>query len=270
MTENKIHCGCGSYVCKSSYSTHITTSKHKKFIKSQVAQLDDKTAISPPPKKIKTGQQPLSLNTPTLKLFIARRGSGKSHLMKSILHTCMKQKRFEWVYVFSLTAFNKEWSNVVGPKNVCADFSPAWITSLMKAQSKLVEKGKIRPGLIIFDDMVGTAKWKDPVITQLAIASRHYHITVWISSQYYTSLPPLIRQNADYCFLLNTINETVSKKLAEEFPTSQYPKWQDLMTFAEEATQDHGVFFINNIGNVKITQYRAPAKLEPFTIKHKR
>jgi hypothetical protein len=177
---------------------------------------------------------------------VAKRNSGKSHLMKHLLHKLMKEKAFDWVLVFSATKFNNEWCDIVGEKNVCDEFNPDWVMNLLDKQGALVKKRKAKPGLILIDDMIGTANFKSDVITKIAIASRHYKITCWISSQYYTKLPPVIRQNSDYVYILNNINETVSRKIHEEFPCATFKTWKDVYAYAEEATQNFGVMLINN------------------------
>jgi len=110
----------------------------------------------------------------------------------------MKRKQFQWIIVFSATKFNGEWSEIVGEKCVYDDFNADMVTALLANQAKLVKKKKAKPGLLLFDDMIGTAKYKSDIMSKIAIASRHFLISVWITSQFTTKMPPLIRQNSDY------------------------------------------------------------------------
>ena len=52
----------------------------------------------------------LVLTTPHLGLFVARRSSGKKHLV----YVLAKGGRFKWILVITPTAFNDEWSVIVG------------------------------------------------------------------------------------------------------------------------------------------------------------
>ena len=141
MTENKIHCGCGSYVCKSSYSKHTKTAKHNKFINVQVAELiPEKTnpnikhaearEYQEPEKRVKAKQPealllvkrhepPTTLTLPNknfLAMITGKRNSGKSHLTRWIIYHLTQQKRFKWFLVISPTgAFNGEW-DAIGKK----------------------------------------------------------------------------------------------------------------------------------------------------------
>jgi hypothetical protein len=124
----------------------------------------------------------ITIKTPTLSIFCARSNSGKSHLMKSILYTLARESKISWVYVLSSTAFNSEWADIVGPSNVSDKFNADWIQSLLEKQGELINKGKAAPGLLILDDMVGTANWNCDVMTKIAISARHYNISCWIST----------------------------------------------------------------------------------------
>jgi hypothetical protein len=60
------------------------------------------------------------------------------------------------------------------------------VTALLANQAKLVKKKQAKPGLLLFDDMIGTANFKSDIISKITIASRHFLISVWITAQYVT------------------------------------------------------------------------------------
>ena len=66
----------------------------------------------------------LTITTPHLALFVARRNSGKTHLQKFLLYTLARAHRFKWVLVITPTAFNGEWSAIVGEDAVLTVFDP--------------------------------------------------------------------------------------------------------------------------------------------------
>ena len=66
----------------------------------------------------------LQIKCPHLALFVARRNSGKSYLMRHLLHVLARGKKFRWVIVISPTKFNGEWSSVVGEEAVLDTFDP--------------------------------------------------------------------------------------------------------------------------------------------------
>jgi hypothetical protein len=199
------------------------------------------------------------LKTPNLMSVIAKRNSGKSHMLKHLLAGCMKRKQFKWVIIFSSTAFNGEWAKIVGDKNVYSEFDPDLITGLLENQAKLVKKKRGKPGLLLMDDMVGTANFKSDIMTKIAIASRHYYISCWITCQYYTKVPPTIRQNSDVCLILNSIGETIARKLCEEFPSTIHKHYRDIESYVNENTINFGCVMINNAQQCEYSIIRAPA-----------
>ena len=66
----------------------------------------------------------LILQCPHLCLFLARRNSGKSYLMRHLLHVLARGHKFKWVLVVSPTKFNQEWTSVVGDDAVLDTFIP--------------------------------------------------------------------------------------------------------------------------------------------------
>ena len=72
----------------------------------------------------------LILQCPHLCLFIARRNSGKSYLMRHLLHVLAKGKKFKWVLVVAPTKFNGFWSEIVGDDAVLDHFDEDQIATL--------------------------------------------------------------------------------------------------------------------------------------------
>jgi hypothetical protein len=209
----------------------------------------------------------IALQAPSLSIFCARSNSGKSHLMKSILYTLARESKIAWVYVLTSTSFNNEWSDIVGPGNVTDQFDVDWIEELMNKQGLLVKKNKSEPGLIIFDDMVGTANWNSDVMTKIAISARHYNISCWISTQWYFKLSPTLRGNCNYMYILNNVSDKIAKTLNEEIPAIQFNKAKDLQRYANLVTQNYGVLMYDNTGgNPRVYAIRAPPKIPRFKL----
>jgi hypothetical protein len=214
----------------------------------------------------------IALKAPTLSIFCARSNSGKSHLMKSILYTLARESKISWVYVLTSTSFNNEWSDIVGSNNVTDQFDVDWIEDLMNKQGLLVKKDKAEPGLIIFDDMVGTANWNSEIMTKIAISARHYNISCWISTQWYFKLSTTLRGNCNYMYILNNVSDKIAKTLHEEIPSIKFNKARELQQYANLVTQNYGVLMYDNTGgNPKVYAIRAPASIPKFKLlEHKK
>ena len=211
----------------------------------------------------------LKISTPNLSLFIARRNSGKSHLQKNLLYILAKGQRFKWVLVVTPTAFNGEWSAIVGEDNVLPVFDPEQIDRVMARQAELREDGIDNPGLLILDDCLGSANFQSDLFTRIASAGRHYRITVWASFQHYHKVPTVIRTNADYLFVLGVQNERVIKALWDEYGGLSFESAKELRAYVLRAIENYGALCVDNTAagsKSPVRPVRAPAKLPQFRI----
>ena len=213
---------------------------------------------------------PFVLENLKLATFVAKTGSGKSHLVNHLLYKSMERGHFKWVFVFTQSKCNKEWSDIVGPQNVYTKFDEVWLNELLKAQEIDVAKhGALHNnGLLLFDDMIGAARWSSAISDKLASASRHFGLSVWITSQLFTKIPPMIRMNSAYMFILNSVGPKNAKQIHEEFAIrKQFPRSSDLEAYCEEGILNHGIIKIDNSGaGCVVSNIRAPAKLKPFDV----
>ena len=103
----------------------------------------------------------LQIKCPHLALFVARRNSGKSYLMRHLLHVLAKGKKFRWVIVITPTRFNGEWSSIVGEEAVLDTFDPDQVSQLFDRQAELREDGVDNPGLLILERLSGCSKFPE-------------------------------------------------------------------------------------------------------------
>ena len=212
----------------------------------------------------------LTISTPHLALFVARRNSGKTHLAKFLLYTLARAQRFKWVLVICNTSFTGDWGAIIGPENVLPEFDGEQLENLMERQAQLREEGVDNPGLIIMDDLIGAAHFASDVFTRLACAGRHYKITCWIACQHLFKLAPCLRTNSDYLFILGVQNERVLKDLWDTFGGLGFNDVKALKEYALKATQSFGALVIDNTATGSkgspVRTVRAPGKLPLFTI----
>ena len=210
----------------------------------------------------------LTIKCPHLALFVARRNSGKSHLMAHLLHTLARGKKFNWVLVISPTAFTGAWAEIVGRDHVHSEFDAEMLEEIMEQQAELRDNNTDNPGLVILDDCLGAANFHSDTFTKLAASGRHYGITLWISFQSYFKSPTVVRTNTDYLFILGTQNERVVKALYDEFGGLGFESQAALRAYTASATANYGALCVDNLDQKAPTKIiRAPAKLPQFRIK---
>ena len=73
---------------------------------------------------------------------------------------------------------------------------------LFDRQAALREDNVSNEGLLILDGCLGAADFGSNLLTRIASAGRHYRVSMWVSAQHLWKLPPVIRGNYDYMFVL--------------------------------------------------------------------
>lgn len=164
----------------------------------------------------------IDLAQPTIYLCVARRGSGKSEMMRYLYH------HFKGYYstVFVVCPTEKTglgfWKQQGVPEdNIQTAYSDAWANKLM---DKLEEKNKgktkadgFRTLLILDDACNESVKFHSlHSIRRLAGRSRHFLLSTLISSQTLTSVPPTLRINA-CALMVGRLNRQSLELLEKEF-----------------------------------------------------
>jgi len=209
----------------------------------------------------------LVLQCPHLCLFIARRNSGKSYLMRHLLHVLAKGHKFKWVLVVTPTKFNQEWSSVVGDDNVLDTFDPKQIATLFDRQAALREDNVLNEGLLILDDCLGACNLQSDLFTRMASAGRHYRVSIWLAAQHLFKIPCVIRGNCDYAFVLGTQNDRVVKALWDEMGGLNFASWRELRAYTARAVESYGALTIDTHDQKSpVKPTRAPSKAAQFRI----
>ena len=209
----------------------------------------------------------LTLKCPHLALFVSRRNSGKSYLMRHLLHVLAKGHKFKWVLVVTPTKFNLEWSSIVGDDAVLDTFDEDQIATLFDRQAALREDNVSNEGLLILDDALGACNLQSELFTRMASAGRHYRVSIWLAAQHFWKVPPCIRGNADYLFVLGSQNDRVVKALWDEMGGLGFDSWRELRAYTARAVENFGCLAIDTHDQktpVKVT--RAPSKPAQFKI----
>ena len=207
-----------------------------------------------------------TIRTPNLSLFLGRRNTGKSTLMVHLLRTLCKAQKFAWVRVYSPTAFTGVWGSVVGEDHVSAVFDADELESILESQASIRSRGGDNPGLVILDDCLGACSFQNDLWTRIASSGRHYGLTFWLSAQHLFKLPPVVRSNACYTYLLGVQPDRVVKALHEEGGGLGL----DLPAFREKlacAVKDFGALVVDSHDQAHpLRTIRAPSRPTPFRL----
>lgn len=228
---------------------------------------------------------PASLKTDSVIVAVARRRSGKSYLIKDLLSH--HNDAFAAATVICPTEeFNRFYSEFVPPAFIHHEYDSQILERIIKRQkdlNKRIEADKMAKGysnvdmslLVIMDDVMSDVKWtNDPSIRFLFLNGRHLKVCFIVLSQYCKNLPPSLRSNVDYSFLLKEPSFENKKKLYESF-SAAFPNFEVFSQVLDQLTEDYGVMVLDNTGHsARIEEtvfwYRANVDIPPFTIGDRR
>ena len=173
-------------------------------------------------------------------VIIGKKNTGKSTLIKDIL--AHVSEIFPVVIAMSGSeSTNNFYKKMLPDIFVWHDINAskfAWIHQRQQEFGEKVRKGeKSFEGLLtgvglIIDDCIANVDWtKDDHLTWFITNGRHLPIILLIAVQSFKKLPPVIRTNIDYGFVLMCNNYTERKKIREE-----------LMGMVENKSQFDGIF----------------------------
>jgi hypothetical protein len=195
-------------------------------------------------------------STPAM-VMIAKRGSGKSVLCKSIL---AHFKDIPAISIISPTErINPFFSSFISNLYIYDEYKSSLITRILYRQDKMKEKKLTKTSLdsrlaLVMDDCLASKKsWmKDRQIMELLYNGRHYDITYILTMQYPLGIPPDLRLQFDYIFLLAEDNFSNQKRLYEHY-CGIIPTFDTFRQIFSQLTEDHGCMVIINTNRHKIS-----------------
>ena len=159
----------------------------------------------------------LDIEFPNVIVIVAKKFSGKTNLILDMINP----DEFENTFIITGTSHIGRLDSLVESEdNVLNCISDEFIERLEEFQ---IENDN-PPCLLIFDDFIGTGN--DPKklrkISKLASTGRHFNISIVFSSQDLTSIPIMMRRNAEYMFFGNNF-QNVIESIAKAFGTMSLP-----------------------------------------------
>ena len=188
-------------------------------------------------------------------VLIGKRETGKSFLVKDLL---WHHQSLPCGTVISGTeGSNQFYSKIVPSMFIHEEYSPLVIANVLKRQ-KLIAK-KIAKDLgergttavdprnfLILDDCLFDTKWiNDRNVRYLFMNGRHVHTMFIITMQYAMGIPPALRTNIDYVFILreNIINNR--RKLYEQY-AGMFPDFDSFCQVMNQCTENYECLVIDN------------------------
>ncbi len=185
-------------------------------------------------------------------VFIARPGSGKSFLMKDILYHLRKIPM--GIVISATEESNEHYKDFVPESFIYGEYQPELVNKVINHQKKVIKKCKTQEekekidnsAFIVMDDCMFNNKWtKDTCMREIFMNGRHFRIAFFFTVQYVVDIPPSMRAQVDYIFILkdNIVDNRMKlwKMLFGIFPT--FDSFNQVMT---QCTENYECLVLNN------------------------
>ena len=182
-------------------------------------------------------------------VLIGKRETGKSFLCKDLLH---HHKDIPCGQVISATeAANGYYKKMVPPIFIHDEYKPEIIVNVLKRQRMMLDKinsnVSIDPRLfLLLDDCIYDQSWvKDKNVRSLFMNGRHFKILFIITMQYALGIPPNLRTNVDFIFILRENFVNNRRRLYEHY-AGMFPTFEMFCQVMDQCTEDYECLVINN------------------------
>jgi len=183
-------------------------------------------------------------------VLIGKRDTGKSFLCKDILY---HHKNIPVGQVISGTeGANQFYSKIVPKLFIHGEFDTQIVQNMIKRQKILIDKinlgdNTIDPrSFLILDDCLYDNVWaKDKYMRSVFMNGRHFKILFLLTMQFALGIPPNLRTNIDYVFILRENYVSNRKRLYEHY-AGMFPSFEMFCQIMDQCTENHECLVINN------------------------
>jgi hypothetical protein len=188
-------------------------------------------------------------------VFIGRRDTGKSYLVRDLLY--YQQDIPIGTVISGTEAGNSFYSDHVPKVFIHDEYSSAIIDNILKRQkqcmrqiikeTELYKRSNIDPRtFVILDDCLYDASWtKDKLMRLLFMNGRHWKVMLIITMQYPLGIPPNMRTNIDFVFILRE-PYIKNRKIIYENYAGMFPTFESFCQVMDQCTENYECLVINN------------------------
>ena len=188
-------------------------------------------------------------------VLIGRRDTGKSYLVKDILY--YHQDIPIGTVISGTEAGNGFYAAHVPKLFIHDEYNTTIIENILQRQRTVLKvikkemeaqkKSTIDPrAFVILDDCLYDATWtKDKMMRLLFMNGRHWKVMLVITMQYPLGIPPNLRTNIDYVFILREPYIANRKRIYENY-AGMFPTFESFCQVMDQCTENYECLVINN------------------------
>ena len=188
-------------------------------------------------------------------VLIGRRDTGKSFLVRDLLY--YHQDIPIGTVISGTEAGNGFYGKMVPKLFIHDEYNTAIIENILKRQKivmKQVKKEKDAYGrsnidprtFVILDDCLYDNTWaRDKLMRLLFMNGRHWKLMLVITMQYPLGVPPNLRTNIDYTFILREPYIANRKRIYENF-AGMFPTFESFCQVMDQCTENYECLVVSN------------------------
>jgi len=188
-------------------------------------------------------------------VMIGRRDTGKSFLVRDLLFH--HQDIPIGTVISGTEAGNGFYAEHVPKLFIHEEYNTVLIENVLRRQKAVLKqmnkekaqfnKTTIDPRtFVILDDCLYDQSWtKDKMMRLLFMNGRHWKVMLIITMQYPLGIPPNLRTNIDYVFILREPYLTNRKRIWENY-ASMFPTLESFCSVMDQTTENYECLVINN------------------------
>ena len=188
-------------------------------------------------------------------VLIGRRDTGKTYLVRDLLY--FHQDIPIGTVISGTEAGNGFYANHVPKLFIHEEYSSVLIENVLRRQKVVLKQMKkevetykrttIDPRtFVILDDCLYDNGWaRDKLMRLLFMNGRHWKVMLIITMQYPLGIPPTLRTNIDYVFILREPYISNRKRIWENY-ASMFPTLESFCSVMDQTTENYECLVINN------------------------
>ena len=188
-------------------------------------------------------------------VLIGKRDTGKSFLVRDLLF--YQQEIPIGTVIAGTEEGNGFYGKMVPKLFVHNEYNTAIIENILKRQRTVLKQIKkemetykrstIDPrAFVILDDCLYDNTWsRDKLMRLLFMNGRHWKVMLVITMQYPLGIPPTLRTNIDYVFILRE-NYIANRKRIYENYAGMFPTFESFCQVMDQCTENYECLVINN------------------------
>jgi len=182
-------------------------------------------------------------------VFVGKRETGKSFLVRDMLY--YKQDIPVGSVISGTEAANSFYSSMMPSLFIHGEFSDEIVVNYLKRQKKIVKEynnnENVDPrAFFILDDCLYDNSWiKNKNIRSMFMNGRHYKSLFVITMQYALGIPPNLRTNIDFIFILRENIHANRKRIFEQY-AGMFPSFDIFNQVMDQCTENFECLVINN------------------------